>query len=263
MPIDHAGDSLSQARTIRLQSGNRAFKDWVGKADHSDYYKFRLRRSSNVNIALSQLRANANVELLTNRGRAIDRSTRRGRKRESLDLALEPGTYYVRVYRDKGNTKYKLRLSVAAAPSPLSTQSSKTTLHPFVQRILDLTNLYRQQVGFQPLTLNQKLTQAAQAHSENMASSDFVGHVAPDGSNMSDRIRATGYRYWTIAENVAAGYSTPDATVEGWMNSPGHRANILNPDLKEIGIGYYHLANDTGRINYDHYWTQDFGTPFS
>jgi len=263
MPIDHAGDSLRKARTVRLQSGDRAFKDWVGKTDHSDYYKLRLRRSSNVNIELSQLRANASVELLTNRGRAVDRSTQRGSKRESLNLTLKTGTYYVRVYQDKGNTRYKLQLSVSSALSPLSTQSSNATLHPFVRRVLDLTNLYRQQFGFQSLTLNQKLTQAAQAHSENMANSDFVGHVAPNGSNMGDRIRATGYQYWTIAENIAAGHSTPDATVESWMSSPGHRANILNPDLKEIGIGYYHLANDTGMMNYDHYWTQNFGTPFS
>lgn len=263
MPSDHAGDNLRQARTVRLQSGNRTFKDWVGKADHSDYYKLRLKRSSNVNISLSQLRADANVELLTKQGRAVDRSARQGSKQESLNITLEPGTYYVRVYRDRGNTKYKLQLSVMSASLPLSTQSAKTTLHPFVQRVLELTNLYRQQVGFQPLTLNQKLTQAAQGHSENMANSDFVGHVAPNGSNMSDRVRATGYQYWTIAENVAAGHSTPDAVLEGWMNSSGHRANILNPDLKEIGIGYYHLANDTGMVNYDHYWTQNFGTPFA
>jgi uncharacterized protein YkwD len=55
--------------------------------------------------------------------------------------------------------------------------------------------------------------------------------------------------------------STPEGVVAGWMNSPGHRANILNPALKEIGVGYYFLAEDTGEVNYHHYWTQVFGTP--
>ena len=55
--------------------------------------------------------------------------------------------------------------------------------------------------------------------------------------------------------------STPEAVVTGWMNSPGHRVNILNPRLKEIGVGYYFLADDTGKVNYRHYWTQVFATP--
>jgi uncharacterized protein YkwD len=55
--------------------------------------------------------------------------------------------------------------------------------------------------------------------------------------------------------------STPEAVVAGWMNSPGHRANILKPELKEIGVGYYFLADDTGKVNYHHYWTQVFATP--
>ncbi|UBF24763.1 CAP domain-containing protein [Kovacikia minuta CCNUW1] len=61
-------------------------------------------------------------------------------------------------------------------------------------------------------------------------------------------------------ENIAAGYSTPEQVVQGWINSPGHRANLLNPSYTELGIGYYYLANDTGSVNYKSYWTQDFGS---
>ncbi|MDJ0690009.1 MAG: CAP domain-containing protein [Xenococcaceae cyanobacterium MO_188.B32] len=71
----------------------------------------------------------------------------------------------------------------------------------------------------------------------------------------------TGYQYSTAAENIAAGYQTPEAVVEAWMGSAGHRANILNPDLTEIGVGYEYLANDTGSVNYNSYWTTTFGTP--
>lgn len=63
-----------------------------------------------------------------------------------------------------------------------------------------------------------------------------------------------------MGENIAAGYSTPEAVVEGWKNSSGHRANLLNPNFTELGVGYYYLANDTGSVNYNRYWTQVFGS---
>ncbi|WRH65149.1 MAG: CAP domain-containing protein [Planktothrix sp. GU0601_MAG3] len=76
-----------------------------------------------------------------------------------------------------------------------------------------------------------------------------------------DRIKATGYNYSWAAENIYASPATPEAAVEGWMNSPLHRDNILDPNLTEIGVGYYYLADDTGNVNWNHYWTQNFGTP--
>lgn len=93
-----------------------------------------------------------------------------------------------------------------------------------------------------------------------MAHNDFFGHTGSNGSSATDRISTTGYDYQTSAENVAAGYSSAAAVVEGWMNSPSHRANILNPNVTQMGLGYYYLANDTGSLDYQHYWTQVFGT---
>lgn len=94
-----------------------------------------------------------------------------------------------------------------------------------------------------------------------MALQDFFSHTGIDGSTMVQRIQTTGYQFSSAAENIAAGYTTPEQVVAGWMESPGHRANILNPNLTEIGVGYYFLENDTANINYNHYWTQNFGTP--
>ncbi|NEP07952.1 MAG: CAP domain-containing protein, partial [Okeania sp. SIO4D6] len=95
----------------------------------------------------------------------------------------------------------------------------------------------------------------------NMALQDFFDHTGLDGSSAGDRIETTGYDFSAWAENIAVGYLTPEAVVEGWMNSPGHRANILDPNLQEIGVGYYFLENDTGSVNFNNYWTQVFGTP--
>ena len=138
------------------------------------------------------------------------------------------------------------------APSP--------TNQNFIYRVLELTNIERSKLGFSPLTFNTQLLNAAETHSQNMALQDFFSHTGKDGSSLGSRISATGYQFSAAAENIAAGSSTPEQVVSSWMNSSGHRANILNPNLKEIGIGYYFLADDTGSVNFNHYWTQVFAT---
>ncbi|NES64367.1 MAG: CAP domain-containing protein [Okeania sp. SIO2D1] len=131
----------------------------------------------------------------------------------------------------------------------------------FIDRVVELTNQERTQLGLDPLTADPLLNQAAQTHTENMAEQDFFSHTGLDGSSVGDRIEATGYDFSTWAENIAAGRQTPEAVVAGWMNSDGHRRNILNPNLEEIGVGYYFLEEDTGSVNFNHYWTQVFATP--
>jgi serralysin len=130
----------------------------------------------------------------------------------------------------------------------------------FIYRVLELTNIERSKLSLFPLTFNTQLLNAAATHSQNMALQDFFSHTGKDGSSLGSRITATGYQFSAAAENIAAGASTPEEVVSSWMNSSGHRANILNPNLKEIGISYYFLANDTGSVNFNHYWTQVFGT---
>ena len=144
------------------------------------------------------------------------------------------------------------RSASQTAPSP--------TNQNFIYRVLELTNIERSKLGFSPLTLNTQLLNAAETHSQNMALQDFFSHTGKDGSSLGSRISATGYQFSAAAENIAAGSSTPEQVVSSWMNSSGHRANILNPNLKEIGIGYYFLADDTGSVNFNHYWTQVFAT---
>lgn len=136
-----------------------------------------------------------------------------------------------------------------------------TSSNDVVNRMLELVNQQRSEVGLEPLTLNSQLTDAAQTHSQDMADHDFVGHDGSDGSSPFDRMQQAGYHFSTAGENVAAGQSTPEDAIASWMNETppddGHRRNILSPDFREIGIGY--AFNDA--YQYKHYWTQDFGTP--
>ncbi len=142
------------------------------------------------------------------------------------------------------------------APAP-STGDTPSTLDAFEQRVLDLTNAERAKVGLGPLRYDPQLSAAADKHSKDMAVKNYFSHVEPDGDTLGDRIRDEGYAYRRAGENIAAGYDTPEEVVDAWMNSSGHRANILNPNFAEIGVGYY---EDTPDDRYDHYWTQVFAT---
>jgi uncharacterized protein YkwD len=118
-------------------------------------------------------------------------------------------------------------------------------------RVVQLVNSERGKNGCAPLTVNAKLTRAAQDHTADMAAHRTMSHTGSDGSSPGDRITAAGYSWRSYGENVAYGYSTPESVMTAWMNSPGHRANILNCAFKEIGVGYAQPGN---------YWTQDFAT---
>lgn len=132
----------------------------------------------------------------------------------------------------------------------------------FVDRIVELTNQERTKAGLRSLKPSRRLMIAAGKHAMDMALEDYFDHLDPsEQTKPSQRITQTGYKWSHCAENIYAGGETPEKAVKGWMESSGHRANILNPNLEEIGVGYYHLPKDTGDVNYKHYWIQVFATP--
>ncbi len=119
--------------------------------------------------------------------------------------------------------------------------------------VVTLTNVERGREGLAPLAVDARLAAAAEGHSRDMAARGFFAHTSPDGRTVSDRVTDLGYRYARVAENIAAGQTTAEEVVAGWMQSPGHRANILIPQLRQIGVG-----RATGG-EYGSYWTQVFG----
>ncbi|MEU1896268.1 CAP domain-containing protein [Streptomyces pristinaespiralis] len=136
------------------------------------------------------------------------------------------------------------------APKPTA-PSTTAPASGDVARVVALVNSERGKAGCSPVTLNAKLSKAAQAHSEDMAAHRNMSHTGSDGSDPGARITRAGYTWSTYGENVAYGYATPESVMAGWMASPGHKRNILDCGFKEIGVG---LAQP------DNYWTQDFGT---
>jgi uncharacterized protein YkwD len=106
-----------------------------------------------------------------------------------------------------------------------------------------------------PLVAQPPLTQAALGHSRDMADNDYFSHDSRDGRTMADRVSATGYAWRSIGENIAAGYDTLAQTIDGWMSSEGHCANLMNPDFTEYGLAC--ARNDASRFRI--YWTLDLG----
>jgi uncharacterized protein YkwD/stress response protein SCP2 len=141
-------------------------------------------------------------------------------------------------------------------PSPEPGQWAQPLGRDPLAEVVMLTNQQRQLNGLPPLAPDPLLARAAAAHSADMAARQFFDHRNPDGLQVADRVTALGYRFGTVAENIAAGQRTPAEVVTGWMNSPGHRRNILLPEITQIGVGYSPSADVYGC-----YWTQVFGTP--
>lgn len=170
---------------------------------------------------------------------------------QGRSFRLAPGEYAW--VGDVWNDMISSFKQVGGSEPPTSSNNS------VLQRVLDLTNMERSKAGLPPLTFNPQLAAAAQKHSQDMALRDFYGHNSPDGRTLGDRVKEAGYPFSFVGENIYASPATPEEAVAGWMKSEGHRRNILNRDYKEIGVGYYFLANDTGNVNWKHYWTQVFG----
>lgn len=140
-----------------------------------------------------------------------------------------------------------------------SDTENNSDVSEYKQMVFELVNAEREKNGLDPLKWDIVLEAAADLHSMDMVERDFFSHVSPDGKTMVERIKAAGeifgedVTYMSFAENIAAGQMDPESVMESWMNSEGHRANILDPDLTHIGVGIAYGGD------YGIYWTQCFG----
>lgn len=119
----------------------------------------------------------------------------------------------------------------------------------YESEVVRLVNQIRQENGLSPLTANWELSRVARYKSQDMKDNGYFSHTSPTYGTPFQMIKAFGLSFRTAGENIAKGYASPQAVVNGWMNSSGHRANILNASYKQIGVGY---------VAGGHYWTQMF-----
>jgi uncharacterized YkwD family protein/spore coat assembly protein SafA len=120
--------------------------------------------------------------------------------------------------------------------------------------VINLTNAERTKYGLKPLAADWELSRVARYKSADMRDKNYFSHTSPTYGDPFNMMRSFGINYRSAAENIAAGQRTANEVVQSWMNSPGHRKNILNASYTHMGSGY-----ESGG-DYGHYWTQMFIT---
>jgi len=193
----------------------------------------------------------------------------------TIKMFKEPPFQYYKV--DKGDTFYfiakryglsyteLMKLNPKVVPTNMQVGSiiklkgdtnantnSNTTVSNYANQVLTLVNSERSKAGLKPLKLNATLTKSAQAKSQDMHDKKYFDHNSPTYGTPFQMMNKFGYKYSYAGENIAMGQKTPKEVMNAWMNSAGHKANILNSNYTEIGIGYVADGN---------YWTQQFGKP--
>lgn len=139
----------------------------------------------------------------------------------------------------------------AEKPAPTPVDSSIGSVR---QQILDLVNAERKKAGLGSVSQESHLQSAAQKHAEDMSKRNYFEHNTPEGKTPTQQIKDAGYPLtgkWTTGQNIARGQKTAEQVMEDWMNSPGHKKNILNGSFEHLGVGYVSSGN---------YWVQDFGS---
>lgn len=157
---------------------------------------------------------------------------------------------------------YKVGLSEIKAANPsiknynliypgqiINIPSVSSSVASFESEVVRLVNAERSKAGLDSLTQDWQLSRVARYKSQDMKDLGYFSHTSPTYGSPFEMMKSFGITYRTAGENIAKGYSTPEAVVKAWMNSPGHRANILNSSYTHIGVGYVAQGN---------YWTQMF-----
>ena len=130
-----------------------------------------------------------------------------------------------------------------------STNSNSSSVSQFEQQVITLTNAERAKEGLPALQADTTLMKSARAKSDDMAKNNYFSHTSPTYGSPFDQMKSLGISYKSAGENIAQGQKTPQEVVQAWMESPGHRENIMNASYTHIGVGYSSNGN---------YWTQQF-----
>ncbi|MGE7921601.1 CAP domain-containing protein [Viridibacillus arvi] len=148
----------------------------------------------------------------------------------------------------KGKLKSPYKKEPVKKPEPKPEPKPLT----FSEQVVNLVNVERKKIGVEPLKIDKRLEKTATLKSEDMRNLQYLSHTSPTYGSPFDMMRNYGISYYYAGENIAAGQVTPEDVMNSWMNSSGHKANMLNSRFTHIGVGY---ANGGP---YRHYWTQQF-----
>jgi uncharacterized protein YkwD len=253
------GSALAAARALRLQ----------GCGDHAGI-RVALRDSAALDAAALQWSRQSNLKA------AVERSGYRAEQSAALHVSGDVGATQQalstrlcaeltdRSFVDLGSAQrgQDTWIIIAAPFSPPARADAGEVAADLLQRI-NLARGRPRRCGDKsfapapPLQPSALLRRAAEAHAQDMVSRDYFAHQGSDGSTPAQRVSATGYRYQLVGENIAAGPETAAQAAEGWLASPAHCENIMDPRFSESGVAYAVNASGTPQI----YWVQEFAAP--
>ncbi|WP_240625601.1 CAP domain-containing protein [Spirosoma pollinicola] len=162
------------------------------------------------------------------------------------------------IYKDGGTGTTSLTPDLAGARAALATTTQQQEVLTYINQARSKscqcgTTVYP---AVPALTLDAQLNTASDKFAVDLATYNYFNHTGRDGSQPWDRMTREGYAWRAAGENIAAGYTTTRAVVDGWLKSPGHCANIMSANFKNVGVGYGYSSTST----YKNYWVTDFGT---
>ncbi len=137
-------------------------------------------------------------------------------------------------------------------PSQDNSSNSNSSVSSYERQVVELVNAERAKNGLSPLALDSSVSKVARVKSQDMATNNYFSHTSPTYGGAGNMLKQFGIKYTAYGENIASGQKTPQQVVSAWMNSSGHRANILSSSFTKIGVGY--ATNSSGKA----YWTQMF-----
>lgn len=161
--------------------------------------------------------------------------------------AQAPSQERAATYNTEEVTRNETRTNTA---NTANTTTSSPSVSNYERRVAELVNVERQKNGLGPLTLDASISNVARLKSKDMADNNYFAHQSPTHGSAGNMLTNHGIKWSAWGENIAAGQSTPEEVVRQWMNSPGHRENILSPNFSKIGVGYVNSARP--------HWTQMF-----
>lgn len=261
--VDHANDNISATKTTLSSDKYPHTRAIIVQEAKFKEIPDNQDRKNEANQNTRDHTQNKQGEQSTRRQvNSRDMPNLRQEVRQGVRQRISRGEWWPNVRRKQDTTKQaipdqnqqanentKREEKAGTPPPPDEKQAQQTRIGEFAQRVIDLTNKEREANGLKPLTHDPELSRVAQQKSVDMHQNNYFSHTSPTYGSPFDMMRDFGIEYKTAGENIAQGQRTPEAVVEAWMNSSGHRANILNPDFTHIGVG---VEQD------EYHWTQMF-----
>ncbi|MGF7533422.1 CAP domain-containing protein [Bacillus mexicanus] len=210
-------------------------------------------KNMSLNDVVKKLHVNTNINTLnTANEKEIKQLLEKHAKQSNMNIQDVKKTETAKPAQkttEKAADKNTASKAPEAAEKANTTASAPSSVSAYEKKVVELTNAERQKQGLKPLQIDETLSKSAHAKSQDMKDKNYFDHQSPTYGSPFDMMKSFGITYKTAGENIAKGQKTPEEVVKAWMNSEGHRKNILNPNFTHIGVGYV----ESGSI-----WTQQF-----